>query len=158
MDKGAHLSPCRTWRYILWRIWDPSLPIIMFVGLNPSTADETEDDATIRRCVRFAKDWGYGGIYMVNLFAFRATKPADLKKSLAPVGPSNDWALATYSKDASRTVACWGAHGSFLRRDKAVALILSDLYCLGTTRGGQPKHPLRLRSDTKLREFKEKGK
>jgi hypothetical protein len=149
MDKGAQLSPCRTWRYVLWRIWDPSLPIVTFVGLNPSTADETVDDHTIRRCIGFAKTWGYGGIYMINLFAFRATKPADLKKAADPIGPDNDRILRAYHETSDRTVACWGNDGVFMGRDRVVIALLGDVYCLGTTKGGHPRHPARLRTDTK---------
>lgn len=150
MDKGAQLSPCRTWRYVLWRIWDPSLPVLAFAGLNPSTADEKVDDATIRRCIRFAKDWGYGGICMINLFAFRATKPADLKKAADPIGPDNDRILLAYHETSDRTVACWGNDGVFMNRNESVSVLLGGLYCLGTTQGGHPRHPLRLRADTKL--------
>ncbi|HDR1569813.1 TPA: DUF1643 domain-containing protein, partial [Pasteurella multocida] len=73
MNNNAIFSDCGTYRYVLWRIWDTLLPRITFIGLNPSTADESNDDPTIRRCINFAKKWGYGGIYMVNLFAYRST-------------------------------------------------------------------------------------
>ncbi len=73
MRTDAKLSDCRIYRYALWRIWDDAKPLVMFIGLNPSTADETEDDPTIRRCISFAQNWGYGGLYMANLFVFRAT-------------------------------------------------------------------------------------
>lgn len=78
MKSDAELSKCRTYRYALWRTWDESKPFAMFVGLNPSTADELEDDPTIRRCINFSKLWGYGGLCMVNLFAYRATDPTAL--------------------------------------------------------------------------------
>jgi hypothetical protein len=125
----------------------------MLVGLNPSTADEETDDHTIRRCIGFAKSWGYGGIYMLNLFAFRATQPADMKKAEDPVGPDNDNLLAAYQITTAKTVACWGTHGSYLGRDKSVTSFMGALYCLGTTRDGHPKHPLRLRADTKLQSY-----
>lgn len=78
MNKGAKFSDCRKYRYTLWRIWNESEPCVMFIGHNPSTADEKEDDPTIRRCINYSRDWGYGGLYMVNLFAYRATDPKDL--------------------------------------------------------------------------------
>ena len=87
MEKGARFSESRTHRYALWRIWEKGAPMVMFVGLNPSTADETQDDPTIRRCIDFAKRWGYGGLYMLNIFAFRATNPKDMKAAADPVGP-----------------------------------------------------------------------
>ena len=86
MEKDAILSEDRKYRYVLSRIWDKSKPIVMIIGLNPSTADETEDDRTIRRCIKFADSWGYGGVYMLNLFAFRATKPTDMFVVVNPIG------------------------------------------------------------------------
>ncbi|GHX72979.1 hypothetical protein VCSRO16_3593 [Vibrio cholerae] len=73
MKNTAELSKCRKYRYALWRTWDSDKPFAMFIGLNPSTADEKNDDPTLRRCINFAKSWGYGGVCMANLFAFRAT-------------------------------------------------------------------------------------
>lgn len=88
--KSAVLSADRRYRYGLFRIWDLERPLAMFVGLNPSTADETDDDPTIRRCVRFASDWQYGGLIMANLFAYRATSPRDLPDGEEAVGALND--------------------------------------------------------------------
>jgi len=90
MKTDAKFSTCRKYRYALWRIWDDSKPYAMIVGLNPSTADETKNDPTISRCINFSKDWGYGGLCMANLFAFRATKPSVLMSSNDPVGSAND--------------------------------------------------------------------
>lgn len=154
MDKGAIFSTCRTWRYVLWRLWDNSKGYVNFYGLNPSTADEKTDDHTIRRCIGFAKLWGYGGIYMLNLFAFRATQPADMREAKDPVGSNNDNLLVVYHRTAQLSVACWGTNGTFQGRDKVVTALLDDLYCLGTTKDGHPKHPLRLRADTELRPYK----
>lgn len=81
MIKGAQFSQCRKYRYALWRTWDDDSHIT-FIGLNPSTADETEDDPTIRRCIAYAKKWEFGGINMLNLFAFRATSPGDMKRAV----------------------------------------------------------------------------
>ena len=86
----AMLSVDRKYRYVLTRTWDETLSNIMFVGLNPSTADETTDDPTIRRCINFAKSWGYGGLYMVNLFAYRSTNPNNIRIVDNPIGDDND--------------------------------------------------------------------
>jgi hypothetical protein len=83
MIKDAVLSECRTYRYALWRIWDQTVPYAMFIGLNPSTADESNDDPTLTRCMGFAKSWGYGGVCMANLFALRSTDPTALKTVIA---------------------------------------------------------------------------
>lgn len=152
MIKGAQFSSCRKYRYALWRTWQEGDGHVMFIGLNPSTADETEDDPTIRRCIGFAKDWDFGGIYMLNLFAFRATNPKNLKKADDPVGPENNSFLTMYHEPAGLNIACWGTHGGFMKRDQAVIGLLGreNLSCLGITAGGQPKHPLYLKRDTKI--------
>jgi hypothetical protein len=161
---GATFSPCRTWRYCLWRRWrdhgifdiddtrlgDDNQDVCAFIGLNPSTADELEDDPTIRRCIGFAKSWGFGGIAMLNLFAFRATDPKDMKAARDPVGPWNDDALRRVTRVCRSTICCWGAHGSFRFRDSHVKALLfrKSTYCLGRTNDGQPKHPLYLKATT----------
>lgn len=91
MIKDAILSEDRKYRYILSRTWDETKPTVLFIGLNPSTADENEDDPTIRRCIIFAKSWGYGGLIMANLFAFRTTNPQGLYSEKNPVGSENDY-------------------------------------------------------------------
>lgn len=118
---------------------------MMFVGLNPSTADETQDDPTIRRCIAFAKAWGYAGLCMTNLFAFRATDPKDMRAAAEPIGPANDEHLRTLADGAGVIVAAWGANGTHLGRDVAVRKMLPALHCLALTKGGHPGHPLYLR-------------
>ena len=146
----AIFSPCRRYRYVLWREWDMFDPsYAMFIGLNPSTADETLDDPTIRRCVRFSKEWGYGALCMTNAFAFRATNPEVMKQAADPVGIDNGTWLKVISIQAAVVVAAWGVHGAYLDQDKEVMRILPALMCLGTTKEGYPKHPLYLRADTK---------
>ncbi len=98
MKTDANLSECRKYRYALWRTWDKSKPYAMFIGLNPSTADETENDPTINRCINYSKDWGFGGLCMVNLFAFRATDPSDMMASKDPIGSDNDDWIKIYQK------------------------------------------------------------
>jgi len=144
MDTGARLSECRSYRYVLWRIWDDSLPKVMFVGLNPSTADGTEDDPTIRRRVHFAEKWRYGGIYMLNLFAYRATDPDELRLAEDPVGPRNDLFLRQYAGKAGMIVASWGNHGSHRSCSQHVIRMLPRMLCFGMTVKREPKHPLYL--------------
>lgn len=154
-DNGAEFSECGTYRYKLWRIWDDKLPPITFIGLNPSTADAIADDQTVTRCIRFSKDWGYGGFQIVNLFAYRSTDPDALKHVADPVGPEND----RYIKDATGldhalVVAVWGKDGGKTRRSgEVLQLINRGLDCLGYTKDGYPKHPSRARKDSELERF-----
>ena len=141
---SARFSPCRTWRYTLTRTWDLSRPGIAFVGLNPSTADEKENDPTIRRVIDFAKCWGYGEVVMLNLFAFLSTDPKGLHTAIDPVGPENDkWikAVVTYSQ---AVCVAWGAHCHPLIKSRGdlVLWMIPAPRCLGTTKGGSPRHPL----------------
>ena len=146
---GATFSPCRTYRYTLWRDLEvlgwQSPRYAMFIGLNPSTADEVRDDPTIRRCMGFAKSWGFPRLCMTNLFAFRATDPAVMKAAADPIGPDNDRWLVALAHHAAVVVAAWGTHGTFRDRDKAVRLLLPGrLHCLRETKDGFPAHPLYL--------------
>jgi hypothetical protein len=146
LDQGALFSPCRRWRYLLWRRWDSERPVCAFIGLNPSTADETVDDPTVRRCIGFARAWGYGALHMLNLFAWRATDPVlMMKEGREAVGPLNDEYLKAVHDAAGITVAAWGVHGAFLNRDREVCKMLGDLHCLVLTKDGHPGHPLYLR-------------
>jgi hypothetical protein len=144
-------SKCRTYRYTLWRDFGDAdnRAYAMFIGLNPSTADEVNDDPTIRRCIAFAKDWGYGGLCMTNLFAFRATKPVDMRAADDPVGPKNDAHLVKIARQAGIVVGAWGTHGTHLGRDLTVVSLVPDLHCLHTTKDGHPGHPLYLRGGLK---------
>lgn len=158
MRSDARLSLDGAYRYLLLREWDAAKPLLPFVMLNPSTADAAQDDPTIRRCVGFAERLGYGGILVVNLFAFRATSPADMKTAPDPVGPDNDseiLGLFDYAR-AWRIpiVAAWGTHGAFRDRGDFVRMLAGragvNLYCLGRTAEGHPKHPLYLPKDSPL--------
>lgn len=148
---GACFSPCRTWRYGLWRRWGEGEDrLLMVIGLNPSTADETEDDPTIRRCIRFAKDWGHSGLIMVNLFAFRATDPEVMRRAADPIGPRNNLFLDVYAYSASLILAAWGVHGDYGGRAARVCQLLArPLHCLGKTKEGFPRHPLYVAAATK---------
>jgi hypothetical protein len=152
---GAAFSRDRRYRYRLWRHWDQSRPAIAFCMLNPSTADARRDDPTIRRCIGFARGWGYGGIEVVNIFALRATDPRDLRSADDPIGPRND-AFMLRAAALSPVVIAWGVHGA-LRDRGANALRLfgprARLLVLGRTRSGAPRHPLYLRRDVKATEY-----
>lgn len=145
--RGAHFSPCRTWRYSLYRTWDVQRPRLACIGLNPSTADEQQDDPTVRRVLRFARERGYGGLTMLNLFAYRATQPRDMMAVDDPVGPLNNHALVV--ETAGLDVLCaWGVHGGYRDRATAVRALLREAgvtcFHLGLTQDGEPKHPLYL--------------
>ena len=151
--KNATFSNCRTYRYTLSRIWNKKKKYVLFIGLNPSTADEEVDDPTIRRCVNYAKNWGYGGFLMVNVFAYRTTLPSNLKKVKYPVGEDNDKYIVKLSKKADITVAAWGNNGNLYSRDKQVLNLVPSLMCLKINKSGQPAHPLYLKKGLKLTKF-----
>ena len=146
---NAEFSKDRVYRYALWRTWDDSLKKLLFIGLNPSTADEIKDDPTMRRCIRFSKDFGFGGFIMANIFAFRSTDPKKLKKIKNPIGKKNDYWIKKLNKEAGMTIAAWGTHGDYLDRGKEVSIMLKNLYCLRKTKNGFPSHPLYLPANLK---------
>ena len=150
VNKNATFSDCRKYRYALSRTWNGKKKTILFIGLNPSTANEKIDDPTIRRCINYAQNWGYGSLLMVNLFAYRATMPSELKNVKNPIGNDNDLHIIELSKKADIAVAAWGNEGSLLNRDKEVKKILPNLMCLKINKSGQPAHPLYQKKDLKL--------
>lgn len=121
---------------------------VLFVMLNPSTADEHQDDPTIRRCVGFAQTWGYARLNVANLYALRATDPRDLFRHDDPVGPGNDLAVIQHARNADAIVVAWGAtqHPQPARADHVLDLLDAAhgrVWCLGLTPAtGQPRHPL----------------
>lgn len=145
---GAELSPCGRYRYRLWRHWDWSLPAVVWVMLNPSTADATKDDPTLRKCVALSLSWGYGGLVLVNLFALRSPNPNLLLTSPDPVGPWNDSHIRAACTGADLIIAAWGNWGSTHGRDRKVRGMLREdstkLHYLTMTGEGQPGHPLYL--------------
>jgi hypothetical protein len=152
----AKISDDGLYRYTLGRRWSQDLSdgAAVFVMLNPSTADAAVDDPTIRRCIGFAKALGYGGLHVVNLYAFRATKPADLWRAADPIGPDNDEHLRETFKAAARegraVIAAWSANAQPLRAEFVGALARAagvTLQALGFTKDGAPRHPLYLRAD-----------
>ncbi|MEY3660704.1 MAG: hypothetical protein RLZZ169_1530 [Pseudomonadota bacterium] len=149
METGAELSTCGTYRYALWRRWSDSSSLL-FVMLNPSTADESQDDPTIRRCISFAQQWGHGGITIANLFAFRSPHPSALRGATDPIGPENDQWLQKLAGQSAVVVGAWGNHGLYLKRGEAVAAMVPPMQCLGMTKRSQPRHPLYVAADTGL--------
>ncbi|MER3432827.1 MAG: hypothetical protein C4288_05185 [Leptolyngbya sp. ERB_1_1] len=147
--KGAIFDPSGTYRYVLWRSWS-SDPRIGFVMLNPNQADAEFDEPTIRRCIGFAKRWGFGGLEVVNLFAYRAKTPQLLKQATEPIGEDNDRYLLTLSHRVDLIVLAWGNWGGLGQRDRAVLPFFQaqNVYSLGVTKLGHPKHPLYLRRDS----------
>jgi len=145
MQTNAVLSPCRRYRFALWRRWDIG-PQVLFIMLNPSTADELTDDPTVRRCIGFARSWGFGSLAVGNLFAFRTTSPAELSAWTDPVGPENDHWLSLLHEESSMTIAAWGNHGRLLGRSTDISAKLPGLHILGLTKQGEPRHPLYVRS------------
>lgn len=147
-SSSADLSECGQYRYRLTRRWGMGGNAV-FVMLNPSTADAEVDDPTIRRCIGFARAWNQGGLIVVNLYAYRATKPSDLWKTADPVGPDNDRYLsktfAAANVENSPVIAAWGANAKFDREFKVADLASRaglDLDALGVTKDGAPRHPL----------------
>ena len=165
--KTAIISPCKKYRYILSRSWNDYKPgELVFIMLNPSTADDTIDDPTIRRCMGFSKREGYSGISVINLFAYRATNPQELYQAEDPIGEDNNPTILNYMLHAQddeisgikKIICAWGTHGSFNNRDKDIIQMAKefkiDLYCLGKTKDGHPKHPLYIKKDQPIEIFK----
>lgn len=147
---GAIFSP-EAWpiyRYVLWRHWrEGHRGRVLFVMLNPSTADESVDDATIRRCRHYAKDWGWDGVAICNLYGLRSTDPRALRQAADPIGPENETILRGWAESASMIVCAWGVHGT--ERGKLVARQLVEwsrrpIYALAWTQDGTPRHPFYL--------------
>ena len=147
MISGAEFSEDRKYRYALWRIWDKSKPLVMFIGLNPSTANEVEADPTIRRVTRFAEDWGYGGFYMMNLFAIVSSKPEVLLTDPDPIG-FNDYWLWHFAQFSERIVFAWGSFKQAHSRAEEIKKRFPGAYCLKKTKDGHPWHPLYVAANT----------
>lgn len=161
-DAGAAISACGDYRYSLWRWWGKGNgQKCTFIMLNPSTADGLEDDPTIRRCVAFAKRWGYSGLTVVNLFAVRATDPRDLYDRVRYAGMLNTYennkAIVAAATLGDSIVCAWGTCGVLQNRGQEVIRMLTGfkLECLGVTKGGLPKHPLYLSKDTERQRMPE---
>jgi hypothetical protein len=138
---GAVFSHDRRYRYALWRRWDGG-DLCAFVMLNPSTADEKQDDPSVRRCIGFARDWGFSGVVVGNIFALRSTDPSILQIDPYPIGTENDDWIGRIHVAAAQCVAAWGVHGALRQRGTLVRKSLSPLFHLGLTKNGHPVHPL----------------
>jgi hypothetical protein len=144
---GAHFSECRQYRYALWRIWDKQKPAVMFIGLNPSTANELTDDPTIRRVKSLAMNWGFGGVYMTNLFAFVSAYPEDLLKCADAINDNDQW-LINISALSSEVIFAWGNFKEAQERAKQVIAMFPNAKALHINKNGSPKHPLYVKGDT----------
>ena len=151
VEKGATFSSCRKYRFELHRIWDKEKSCVMFVGLNPSTANEQTDDATIRRVIGFAKKWGYGGVYMLNCFPFVSTNPDDLKDRA--MLKENDKYLELIGKEVcEQVIFAWGAFDIVKEtsRDIALTVMFPNAKALVINKDRSPRHPLYVPLNTEL--------
>ena len=153
--KDALISDCGTYRYWLSRSWDDGSRKLAFVMLNPSTADASIDDPTIRRCMGFAKRERFGGILVVNLYALRATDPSDLLRADDPIGPRNEhWLREVFVNAGQGNVVCaWGTKGGQQAKWISKSLGGFGCVCLGKTKDGHPRHPLYVKSDQPFEAF-----
>jgi len=144
VKSSADLSACGDYRYVLSRIWEPSNPIGAFVLLNPSRATALISDQTVGNCNNLAVLWGWGGFHIVNLYAYRATRPADLARQGDPVGPRNNREILKVAEKSACVVVAWG--NGHRRRAAEVLRLLEGckLYCIGKNAGGGYLHPARI--------------
>ena len=155
VSSEALFDPSGQYRYWLRRTWDPARAAVNFLMLNPSTADQYQDDPTVARCRRYAERWGFGTLIVTNIFAYRSTDPHALYTLDDPVGPENDRYLLQAAAAAALRIAAWGTHGALHHRHTAVLTLLAayPLAALGTTQHGFPRHPLYLRADARPRPY-----
>ena len=153
----ALYSPCGFYRYALTRAWDDSAPKLLYIMLNPSTATELKNDPTIERCERRAKALGFGAFKAMNLFAFRATDPKDLKRAREPIGPENLNEIMKAARWADTILCAWGTHGAYMGMGPALEALLRGegfpLHHLGLSQGGHPRHPLYIAYDQVLQKW-----
>ena len=150
-DFGAEFSECRKYRYALWRIWDRTKPLAMFIGLNPSTANETESDPTIKSVGRISKHNGFGGFYMMNCFAFVSTNPGDLE--LESNNDVNDFWLNKIAAECKTIVFAWGNFDVVKKTGRyweIKQMFGDEAMVLSQNKNGSPKHPLYCKSETKF--------
>lgn len=154
---GAIFDQKRGYRFILWRFWNDA-PRVLFICLNPSTADEYSDDPTLKRCYAFAEKWGYGGIYLCNLFSYRTTRPdllADVEGEV--LHAANIPAIMMATKLVVMTIAAWGDGVEIVKNGQSVAQnikkIITPALCFGLTQKGNPKHPLYISGDSELVDY-----
>jgi len=152
---GAVFDHTRSYRFLLWRFWDDR-PRVLFIGLNPSTANEISEDPTIRRCISFAQKWGYGGIYFCNTLAYVSTDPRRLTRDVAP-HKANIPAINMAHGLSVLTVCCWGDGIELVENGRSIAEHVEELVrpamCFGLTQKGNPRHPLYLDGNSELQEL-----
>src|SRR5215831_8417973 len=162
LQSGAIFSPCRKWRYVLWRVWDPRLKLLVNTSLNPSKADEVRSDNTVTKMVTLAKLWSYGGLLQLNAYAWRATSPEEMiKQGVEAIGEENDYWISEVHRvlgPSGRDIiglqlASWGTK-DFLHRGPLIKDMIPNLHHLGLNQtDGSPKHPLYLPLSTKPQPF-----
>ena len=163
VGSSACLSEDGTHRYQLERIWDEAKPIVMFVMLNPSTADWKENDPTIRRCLGFAKRWGFGGLLVGNLFSFRSTNPKELLEQEKLIIWMNIQHLKEMSERSKLIVYAWGNSSIVKKLEKRfpdykpLSEIVGEPHYIELCQDGTPKHPLYLRSDLSHHKYEVKN-
>lgn len=143
---GAYFSLYRNRRYALWRTWDPSKPKIMFIGLNPSIADETDDDHTITRVINFATTWGYGGVYMVNLYPGISTDSDHIPVPTPLALTKNDAIIRHIGRKVDKVIFAWGSHEDVEDRAKVMEEMFPNAEALIINKNGSPRHPLYIHS------------
>lgn len=153
ITRGAVFSEDRKYRYALTRTFYINKPSVMFIGLNPSTANEISDDNTIRRVIRFAHDWGFGAVHMMNLFGLVTPNPDDLKKCPDPVGENDKWLMEAHGK-CNEVIFAWGSFPEATERAKKVIEMFPSAKALIINRDGTPRHPLYVPATTKRVPFK----
>lgn len=165
-NRETIFSPCRRYRYTLWRRVpvtfnfeerDGRRNALQVIGLNPSTADEKVNDPTVRRCIDFASRWGFSWMCMTNLFGYRATDPRDMQKQKDPFGDDNFTLVQKVAEECDMILCAWGAHPRMCGIDKIMLDMLEPqkekFRHLGLTKNGKPRHPLYVQRDTKPQQF-----
>ncbi len=158
---GALFSGDNKFRYSLWRIWERTGDYLLFIGLNPSTANGMKDDPTIRRLINFAKSWGFGGLFCGNLFSLVSANPAKLlyEEAVELQGGPNDKAIKRMREWTTLVLVGWGTWGIHASsRSRAVLDLVGEyVFCLRVTRKGEPNHPLYMPADSKLMRYYRKS-
>lgn len=151
MSGNAVFDSSGEYRYWLQRKWDDLKAKVSFIMLNPSVADSEWDDRAVQRCIFFARNWGFGSVEIVNLFAYQTESPKILKSVMEPIGKDNDKYILETLKNADIIIAAWGNDGAFRNRYKEILTLVQDydLHCMGITAESQPKYPARLSNDTR---------
>ena len=152
IESTAVISSCTNYRYLLRRVWDRDRIRVLFIMLNPSTADAEVDDPTIKSCVRLCKENNFGALEVVNLFGLRATNPEELLESDDPVGPRNFDIITAAMSRCDLYICAWGAHKMADQQKKEVLKLVTRpaVFCFGLTKESAPKHPLYIKSGTPL--------